>query len=444
MTWQANRRVFLQLSAGGAAGLVLGRHARAFDTNGKLRLAAVGTGNKGRGDLLEIAASPRLEVAAICDVDSSASHLGWAAEKYPRAKQYADFRRLLDDANSFDAISVSTPDHMHAPIAVAAMQLGKHVFCQKPLTHTVAEARRMREVARSSGVVTQMGNQIQSHPAYRTGVKVVRDGAIGKVREVQSWQSGGMEWLPADPNPTGADPIPKTVDWDAWLGVAPERPYKKNLYHPQNWRGWQAFGTGQLGDFGCHILDPVFMALDLTAPVSIEAEAPKIGDQIWAPQSQVTYMFPGNARIAGETLKLTWIDGANRKPSLEGLGLPDNYELPGSGSVFVGEKGSMVLPHWAPPQIFSQGKLADYQLPEVGEINHYTSWVDACLGDGKTFSNFDYAGPLAETVLLGVIAIRFPKEQLQWDAAAAKFTHHADATGWLTKEYRQGWPNPMA
>lgn len=444
MKWQVNRRGFLQLSAAGAASLLVGPAARAFDLNGKLRLAAVGTGNKGQDDLLSIAASPRVEVVALCDVDESHERLGWAAEKYPHAQKYADFRRLLDKADTFDAISVSTPDHMHAPIAVAAMQLGKHVFCQKPLTHTVAEARRMREIAAANHIVSQMGNQIQSHPAYRTAVKVVHDGAIGKVREVHSWQSSDMEWLPKNSHPTGSDPIPPTLKWDFWLGVAPDRPYKEGLYHPKNWRGWQDFGAGQLGDFGCHILDPVFMALGLGAPATIEAEAPQLDDQVWAPRSKVSYNFPGTDRTLGETLPITWYDGKDHYPPREALGLPEDYKLPWAGSALIGEKGSMVIPHWSMPDLFPKEQFAEYKLPEQPEVNHYTSWVDACLGDGKTTSNFGYAGLLTQAVLLGVVAIRFPKEQLQWDEQAGKFTHHADATARLTKEYRPGWPNPVA
>lgn len=446
MTWRVNRRRFLQVSAAGAASLVLARGTRAFDANGKLRLAAIGTGNKGRDDLTQVAASPRVEVVAICDVDHSPELFGWAAEQYPKAERYADFRRLLDKADSFDAVTVSTPDHMHAPIAVAAMQLGKHVFCQKPLTHTVLEARKMREVAEQTGVVTQMGNQIQSHKEYRTAVRLVHDGVIGKVREVHAWQSGGMDWLPEQEEieTKEAAEVPKTLDWDLWLGVAPERPYRSGLYHPKNWRGWQDFGTGQLGDFGCHILDPVFMALDLTSPVAIEAEAPSIGDAIWSPRSKVAYHFPSTPRTAGETLAVTWYDGSGHKPKEHGLGLPREYKLPHAGSVLVGEKGTMVVPHWAMPQIFPAEQFADFKMPELEDVNHYTSWAHACLGDGTTTSNFSYAGPLAEAVLLGVVAIRFPKEQLQWDAKAFEFTHHADATARLTKDYRTGWPNPVA
>jgi predicted dehydrogenase len=439
MSWRIERREFLRASAAGAAQLVLAPYARALDLNGKLRVAAIGTGNRGREDLLSIAASPRVEVAALVNVDQSQGHFGWAVEQFPRAARLADFRRLFDKPDSFDAVIISTPDHMHAPIGLAAMELGKHVFCQKPLTHTVEEARRMREAARRSRVVTQMCNQIQSHHVYRTAVQLVHDGAIGKVREVHSWQSGAMEWLPGDGRPAGADPVPPNLDWNLWLGVAQRRPYKRRLYHPKNWRGWQDFGSGQLGDFGCHILDPVFMALELGPPRTVEGNAPPLGEEAWARWCEVAYQFPGTARTSGETLPLTWHDGEGRKPARDGLGLPDTYELPHAGSVLVGEAGTMVIPHWAEPQLFPEEKFRDYPVPKLEDVDHFTSWVDACLGDGRTTSHFDYAGPLTEAVLLGTIALRFPREQLQWDARAGRFTHHADATARLSKEYRRGW-----
>jgi len=442
MAFEFDRRHFLRVSAAGAAGLAIGRTVRAKDANGKLRLAAIGTGGKGQDDLQNISSSPRVEVVALCNIDDTKPHLGWAAEAFPKAERFSDYRKLLDKANAFDAVSVSTPDHMHAPIALAAMSLGKHVFCQKPLTHTVHEARLMRETAKKHNLVTQMGNQIQSHHAYRTAVKLVHDGAIGKVREVRSWQAGNMRWMLAATRPPGSDPVPPSLKWDLWLGAAPERPYKNERYHPFNWRAWQDFSTGQLGDFGCHILDPVFMALELTAPTSIEADAPPLNNDTWALHSKVEYQFPGTKRTAGETIMVTWYDGEGHMPDRDGLGLPDSYELPQSGSALVGEKGTLVVPHVAEPQLFPEEKFKDYKVPIVEEINHYTSWAHACLGDGTTHSNFGYAGPLTEAVILGAIAIRFPKEQLLWDAEACQFTHHADANAHVTKEYRQGWELP--
>jgi hypothetical protein len=429
----------LRTSAAGAACWLAGASVRAYDLNGKLRVAAIGTGNQGRGDLLEVATSPRVEIVALCDVDQSHDHFGWAVERFPHAARFADYRRLFDKPDQFDAVTISTPDHMHAPIALPAVTLGKHVYCQKPLTHTVDEARRMRDAARRYGVVTQMGNQIQSHHAYRAAVKMVHEGAIGKVREVHAWQSDAMWWLTTDRRPVDTDPIPADLDWDLWLGVASERPFKKDLYHPRNWRGWQDFGSGQLGDFGCHILDPVWMALELTALRSVEASAPPLGDEVWAPWSQIIYQFAGTEHTAGDVLPITWYDGAGRKPSLDHLGLPEGYELPIAGSVLVGEAGTMVLPHWSEPLLFPEETFRDYSPPALEDLNHYTSWVDASLGDGQTTSHFDYAATLTEAILLGVLAIRFPGEQLQWDPNAGEFSHHADATARLRTEYRHGW-----
>ena len=237
---RTTRRQFLQQSAAlGAAAFSAASYSRIYGANSKVRIASVGCGGKGWSDLEATAASPHVDVVALCDIDESLEHLGRAANKYPQAKKYTDWRKLLDDDQSFDAVIVSTPDHMHAPISLPAMQLSKHVQCQKPLTHTVFEARQMRMTAKKHNVVTQMGNQIQSHEAYRTAVKLVHDGVIGKVKDVHSWQSGPMYWILVDDRPEGSDPVPETVHWDNWIGVAPPRPYVSKIYHPFNWRAWQ-------------------------------------------------------------------------------------------------------------------------------------------------------------------------------------------------------------
>jgi predicted dehydrogenase len=437
---QLSRRQFLKgVAAGGTLALSAASWSRVRGANERLRLASVGVGGKGWSDLTEVAASPHVAVVALCDVDESMPHLGRAAEKYPRAKRFTDWHHLLDQAREFDACTVSTPDHMHAAVALAAMQLGKHVHCQKPLTHTVFEARQMRLAARKHRLVTQMGNQIQSHQAYRTAVKLVHDGLIGKVQEVHSWQAGAMRWLLVDDRPPGADPIPEKLHWDDWLGVAPARPYKARLYHSFNWRAWQDFSNGQLGDFACHILDPVFLALNLTAPTSVRAEAPPLNREVWAKRATVHYEFPGTERTAGQTLKLTWYDGEGHYPPREALGLPEGYKLPGSGSVLRGEKGTLVIPHVDMPKLFPEEAFASHKIEVVPSVNHYTSWADACRGVGRTTSHFDYAGPLTEAVLLGTIAIRTPSETLRWDATALKITTPAAANALLTKQYRKGW-----
>jgi predicted dehydrogenase len=427
-----SRRQLLQ--AGAASLLTAQSWSRVYGANDKLRLAAVGVGGKGWEDVTKVAASPHVRVVALCDIDESEGHLGRAAKRFPDAKQLTDWRKLLDTPKEFDALTVSTADHMHAPVSLPAMQLGKHVHCQKPLTHTVHEARQMRLAAKKYGVVTQMGNQIQSHEFYRTAVKLVHDGAIGKVKEVHSWQAGAMRWLLVDDRPPGEDPIPKSLRWDDWLGVAPERPYKDKVYHPFAWRAWQEFSNGQLGDFGCHILDPVFLALGLTAPTTVRGESSPLNKEVWYKWSVVIYEFPGTERTAGKTLSLTWYDGQGKHPPREKLGLPDGVKTPGAGSVLIGEKGTLLIPHVGKPRLFPE---REFEM--VPGVDHYVGWADACRGEGKTTSHFDYAGPLTETVLLGTVAIRVPGETLKWDAAAMKVTNSATADGLLRKKYRKGW-----
>ncbi|HVC94809.1 MAG TPA: Gfo/Idh/MocA family oxidoreductase [Pirellulales bacterium] len=435
------RRQFTQQLAVASAALAVPAvsWARVLGANDRLRVASIGTGGKGWSDLTATAASPYVQVVALCDIDESKEHLGRAAEKFPDAKRFTDWRKLLDAPAEIDAVIVSTPDHMHAPISLAAMQLGKHVQCQKPLTHTVFEARQMRLAAKKYNVVTQMGNQIQSHEAYRTAVKLVHDGVIGKVREVHSWQSGAMGWMLVDDQPGGSEPIPETLHWDEWLGVAPPRTYLPKIYHPFNWRAWQDFSNGQLGDFGCHILDPVFMALKLTAPLTIRADAPPINREVWTKWSTVAYEFPGTELTAGKTIKVTWYDGEGKFPPREALGLPEKYALPGSGSVLLGEKGSLVIPHVAMPQLLPEEKFADFKVPVVPARDHYVSWADACRGEDKTTSHFDYSGPLSESILLGTVAIRLPRTTLSFDADKLEIGASPHAQGMLTKNYRDGW-----
>jgi predicted dehydrogenase len=432
-----SRRLFLQ--AGAASLLTAASWSRVYGANEKLRVAAVGVGGKGWSDITGVAASPNVNVVWLCDIDESQPHLGRAEAKFRHSTSCIDWRQLLKKSKEFDAVTVSTPDHMHAPVALAAMQLGKHVFCQKPLTHTVHEARQMRLAAKKYGVVTQMGNQIQSHEAYRTAVKLVHDGAIGKAKEVHSWQSGKMGWMLVDDRPEGADTREESVHWDEWLGVAPVRPFKQKIYHSFNWRAWQDFSNGQLGDFGCHILDPVFMALGLTAPLTVKAESSAMNREVWYKWSRVEYVFPGTVRTAGKTLPLTWYDGEGKPPSLEKLGLPEGFKLPGSASLLIGDKGSLLIPHVALPKLLPEKQYADVKMEKVPSVDHYVGWADACRGVGKTTSHFDYAGPLTETVLLGTVAMRVPGETLKWDAEAMKVTNSEKADSLLRKGYRKGW-----
>ncbi|MFI4876308.1 MAG: Gfo/Idh/MocA family protein [Blastopirellula sp. JB062] len=443
MNRMTSRRQFVkQLGLAGAAlTLPAAQYSRVLGANDRLRVASVGTGGKGWSDLVGVAASPAVEVTALCNVDSSAAHLGRAAEKYPSARTYADYREMLDKSGGeIDGVIVSTPDFMHAPISMAAMDLDKHVFCQKPLTHTVKEARQMQEAAAKRKLVTQMCNQIQSHSAYRTAVALVHAGKIGKVLEVHSWQGGTPSWPRNIDRPTGSDPVPTTVNWDLWQGVAPRRPYKAGMYHPFNWRGWQDYGTGQLGDFGCHILDPVFKSLELTAPLELVAEAPPLKPETWTDKATVRYVFPGTKRTAGDTIRVTWYDAVDVMPPQESLAsLPKSAELPKAGSVLIGEKGSLIIPHVAMPKLYLKGEDGEAKYDSVEGVNHYVQWADACRGEDQTTSAFDYASPLTEAVLLGTVAIRFPGKTLKWDAENMKVPGFSEAEAYLTKEYAKGW-----
>ena len=442
MPMQPNRRSFIKSAAiaGSAIALPAFQYSRVYGANSRLGIASIGTGGKGWSDLTGVAASPGVAVIGLCNIDSSKNHLGQAAELYGTARQYDDWRKLLDESKDIQGVLVSTPDFMHAPIALAAMQLGKHVFCQKPLTHTVHEARQMQLAANKFRVTTQMCNQIQSHSAYRTAVQIVHSGIIGKVKEVHSWQGGGTLWPRHIPRPEGSDPVPSHVWWDLWQGVAPERPYKQGLYHAFNWRGWQDYGTGQLGDFGCHILDPVFKSLKLGSPTALTATAPMLMPETWTDRATVRYDFPGTEYTFGPTIRVTWYDAVGASPNRELLtDIPSGYKLPGGGSVLVGEKGSLVIPHVDMPKIFPEEKFPVNTIPVVKEVDHYVQWADACRGVGQTTSHFDYAGPLTEAVLLGTIGIRFPEQELRWDSKALKITNHAKAQEWLSKPYRKGW-----
>lgn len=445
MSHRTTRRRFVQsLAAAGSAVAGVGSfpafsYARVLGANERLNVASVGTGGKGWSDLNGVAAGEGVHVAALCNIDDSKPHLGQAAEKYPQAKTYTDWRRVLDDAKSIDAVIVSTPDHMHAPVGLAAMQLGKHVFCQKPLTHTVFEARQMALAAKKYGVVTQMGNQIQSHEAYRTAVAIVHAGLIGKVKQVHSWQGGTPRWPRAIERPAGSDPVPAGVQWDLWLGVAPERPFVKEMYHPFNWRGWQDYGTGQLGDFGCHILDPVFKALKLTSPTKLTADAPAINRETWTKSAVVNYEFPQTEYTAGP-LSLTWYDGEGVTAPREQLAdVPAGFKLPGAGSAIIGEKGTLIVPHVALPKLFPEDTFSSADVPKVAGVDHYVQFADACRGRGVTTSHFDYAGPLTEAVMLGTIGVRMPRTELVWDAAKLTITNSSAAQALVTKPYRKGW-----
>ena len=397
--------------------------------------ASIGASRQAGSDLQLIAHHPFVKLVAIADVDSTKS-APWK-EKFPGVRIYQDWRELLEKEKQLDTLNISTPDHMHAPIAMSAMQLGKHVYVQKPLTHDIYETRQLTNVARQKKLVTQMGIQIHSNSAYHQAVQLVREGVIGKIMEVHSWCGKG--WGDPASLPDRRDTPPDGFNWDLWLGVAAGRHFiGESYYHPQNWRKRLDFGTGTFGDMGCHIFDPVFNALELTAPASIRSEGPSPNQWNWASDALVRYVFPGTKHTAGETISVMWYDGVKRPPQ-EVLSLVTIERLPGTGSIFVGTKGVMLLPHISRPRLFPADQFADFQLPAVEDGNHYTEFLEAVRGNGKATTNFDYSGPLTEAVLLGGVASRFPDTTLQWDSEALKFQNLADANALLRRKYRKGW-----
>jgi hypothetical protein len=403
--------------------------------NSVLRHASFGAGGMAWSDLTQISKCPGVEIVAVCDVDLS--HTVEARAQFPQARIYQDWRELLDkEAKNIDSVNVSVPDHMHAPIGVSAMQLGKHVYGQKPLAHDLYEVRRMTEIAKKQKVVTQMGIQVHSTAHYRKAARVVQDGVIGKVKEVHIWSN--KTWGDTSAKPDQTDPVPADFDWNLWLGVCAERPFIGNqYYHPGNWRKRLDFGTGTFGDMGCHIIDPVFKALKLTAPLSIRSEGSAPNQWNWALDSLIKYVFPGTEYTAKKKLPVTWYDGA-QKPPAEIAAMLGGKRLPEQGSAFIGTDGVMVLPHVGRPQLYPLEKFHGYTPPDTGEANHWAQFVEACLGKGQTTANFAYAGPLTESVLLGGVASHFPQTTLQWNARKQKFDLTA-ANHFVRREYRKGW-----
>lgn len=438
---QSTRRAFLKhMAAGGlAVPFFSPRLTLANPANGKLNHASIGVGGMGGSDLNSFLRHDRFQLIAIADVDKNT--LNAVKQRFPDVRAYQDWRELLaNEGDRIDSINIATPDHMHAPITMTALNMGKHVYCQKPLCQTVYEARQVGQAAVAKPeLVTQMGNQIHSHIAYRMAVQMLRDGAIGKIREFHSWVGApGGSWPQPVNRPAGEDPVPAHLDWDLWVGVAPMRPYKHDVYAPFKWRGWKDFGGGGLGDFGCHIFDPPFTALQPGAPISVTVEAPHVYDESWPEWEIVRYIFPGNDMTEGKELPVTWYDGGKRPPR-ELAQLPEGRDLPGAGSLIIGTEGQMVLPHVGGPQLYPQEKFTNYERPRLEHVDHYFSFVDACLGKGKTGSHFGYAGPLSEAVQLGNVANRFPGKTLQWDAKNLKVTNLPEANQYLRREYRKGW-----
>ncbi len=406
----------------------------------KLRFAAIGCFRRGWADVKAIGSHAKVDIVAACDIDEK--HFINIDKGWPGIPHYSDFRKMFDEmGDEFDAVNVSTPDHTHAVITQEALRRGKHVYCEKPLTHTVWEARQIARLAAKAGVTTRMGNQIHSEFQYRTTKAIVQDEkTIGKIKEVHTWIDASGHGRAGELRPP-EDPqkAPAGVDWNSWIGPAPYREFgRADLYHPYAWRDWQDFGSGSIGDNGCHLLDPLFTAMNLTAPLSIHAQHSGMNDQVWPAQETLKYTFPGTEYTVDDTIDITWYDGG-RRPKLGIKGVPDGLALPTPASILIGEKGQLIVPHWGTPKLYPEADFADHPLPDVGSRNHWHDWVDACLSGDPISDDFAYAGPLTEAVQLGNVAVRFPGQRLEWDAKNLKVTNVPEANQFLTKAYRKGW-----
>jgi predicted dehydrogenase len=430
------RRSFLKQVAAlcFAAPLAAAARGRAADANSKLHIACVGAGwgGKGHDDMMQTSVGH--EIVAICDIDEE--RLAKSGEKFPAAKRYTDWRRMLEQKD-IDAVTISTPDHMHAAVTLSALQLKKHVYTQKPLTRTVHEARTLAAAAKDAGVVTQMGIQHHSSARLKKAVQAIRAGVVGRVSQVHTWTDRpGTYWKQGLDRPERHDEVPAHVHWNEWLGVAPERPFVAGLYHPFSWRGWWDFGTGALGDMGCHILDPVVNALELGPPRTVEAEGPPPHPDSGPLWCIVRYEFPGTKHTT-DSVQLTWYE-AGKQPPRELFQAPADWKGSQNGVLFVGEKGNLFVGFPENPELFPREKFADYKFADVAEDNHYTQWTEAILGRGQTSCPFAYSGQLTETVLLGNAAYR-SGQKIEWDSANMKAKGNAAADALLRPAYRSGW-----
>lgn len=430
---------------------------RKVSPNEKLNVAAIGAGGKGAGDIM--ACKERGEnIVALCDVDWKRAERVFAL--LPDVPKYKDFRNMLEAHPEIDAVTISTPDHMHAPAAYLAMKMGKHVYVQKPLTHTVAEARLLTLTAREAGVATQMGNQGHSGNGCRELCEMVWSGAIGKVKEAHIWTHRPVWKNQGVDKPFPPQVPPEELDWDRWLGPAPWRPYNK-AYVPHDWRAWQDFGAGSLGDMACHIMDPVYLCLKLkeAAWFTVEVEMQKgRNDQTFPTASTIKYHFP--ARGDMPEVDVYWYDGHwpnpnkpderiyNRPARPEGI--PDSCVLGDenmNGSFIIGDGGIITQGEYGGnPRLVPDEKMADYKKPEptiprIPDEDHYADWLQACKGGRPSCSNFDYAGPFTEMVQFGNLVVKSGKK-LRWDNIKGEVTNVRNAKEIVSKEYRAGWELP--
>ena len=444
-----SRRTFLGATGAALGLMIVPRHVLGgggyLAPSERVNLAGIGAGGMGGGDIATHAKNGA-NVVALVDVDEARGAGSFRA--FPNARRYKDFRVMLDkEAKNIDAVTVGTPDHTHAVASMAAIRAGKHVYCQKPLTHTLFECSELTRAAHTAGVATQMGNQGHASEGSRLTNEWIRAGVIGPVREVHVWSDrAGLLWKQGIGRPSDTPPVPSTLDWNLWLGPSPDRPYHP-AYAPHNWRGWRDFGTGALGDMGCHIIDHPVWALELGPPSVVEAVATLDGSQIdgkpnfetFPIAAVITYEFP--ARRTQPPVRMTWYDGGLMPPTPALMA--SGERLPGNGVLYVGEKGIMYhgshggMPEVLPRTLVDAAQAVPTTMPR--SPGHYEEWLAACKGGERPMSNFDYSGPLTETVLLGVLALRVPGKRLEWDSANLKVANAPELDPFIRTEYRQGW-----
>lgn len=397
----------------------------ATSPNEKLGIAIVGAGGRGAANLAGVSGE---NIVALCDVDQRRA--GASFDRYPGARKFHDFRKMLEEMDKqIDAVVVSTPNHVHAPASAMAMGMGKHCYCEKPLSHSVDEARRLAQLAVENGVATQMGTQIHASGNYRRIVELIRSGAIGSVREVHIRLAGGGR---AGDRPQDTPPIPPELKWDLWLGPAPYRPYHP-CYVPHDWHYWWDFGGGPLGNMGCHYLDLAFWALDLRHPTTVEAEGPAVHAESTPWPLTVRWKFPPRGQRPPVTL--TWDHGRRRPPFWKEHDVPD-----WAWGVFVGSQG-MLLANYSQHALWPEERFVDFKRPDptiAESIGHHQEWIVACKTGSATSCNFNYSGPLTETVLLGNVAYRYGKS-IDWDPVGLKIPNAPEAEQLLRREYREGW-----
>jgi predicted dehydrogenase len=411
-----------------------------------VNVAGIGAGGMGGGDIATHSKNGA-NIVALCDVDEERA--AGIFQSFPKARRYKDYRELIDkEAKHIDAVTVGTPDHIHAVASMAAIRAGKHVYCQKPLTHTLFECRELTKAAKAAGVATQMGNQGHATEGSRLTNEWIQAGIIGEVREVHVWSDrAGKLWKQGIGRPTDTPPVPSTLDWNLWLGPIRERPYHP-AYAPVSWRGWRDFGTGALGDMGCHIIDHPVWALGLGAPTVVEASATLDGSfldgnrpnvETYPIAAIITFDFPARGPLP--SVRMTWYEGGLMPPSppemLAGRRLPDN------GVLYVGNKGKMYhgshggMPELLPAALHEQAKTVAKTMAR--SPGHYEEWLLACKGGATPVSNFGYSGPLTEIVLLGVLALRAPGTRIEWDSTNLKVKNAQELNQFLHTEYRKGW-----